>query len=232
MTGHEGSMISVVIPVLNVQATLGTTLAALVPAAVDGLVKELILVDGGSSDATLEIAEDAGARVIHAEKGRGVQLAAGCAAARSPWLMVLHADTRLARDWAQPVLDHLDGPDDCAGYFRFALDDRGWKPRLWEAGVALRCRILGLPYGDQGLLISRRLLDAVGGYRPLPLMEDVDLVRRIGARRLSPLDARATTSALRFRRDGYLRRSLGNWGLLGRYLAGAAPEDLARRYGG
>jgi len=225
-------MISVVIPVLNAQACLAASLSALVPAAVDGLVKELILVDGGSTDATLEIAEDAGARVIRTEKGRGVQLAAGCAAARSPWLLVLHADTRLARDWTDPVLAHLEGPDDRAGYFRFALDDRGWKPRLWEAGVALRCHLLGLPYGDQGLLISRSLLDSVGGYRSLPLMEDVDLVQRIGARRLYPLDARATTSALRFRRDGYLRRSLGNWGLLARYLAGAAPEDLARRYGG
>jgi rSAM/selenodomain-associated transferase 2 len=225
-------MISVVIPALNAQATLGASLSVLVPAAVEGLVKELILVDGGSTDATLDIAEDAGARVIRTERGRGVQLAAGCTAARSPWLLVLHADTRLARDWTQPVLDHLDGPEDQAGYFRFALDDRGWKPRLWEAGVALRSRLLGLPYGDQGLLISRSLLDAVGGYRPLPLMEDVDLVRRIGAWRLSQLEARASTSALRFRRDGYLRRSLGNWGLLARYFAGAEPEDLARRYGG
>jgi hypothetical protein len=95
--------------------------------------------------------------------------------------------------------------------------------------VALRCVLLGLPYGDQGLLISRRLYEEVGGYRPLPLMEDVDLVRRLRGR-LRPLAARALTSAERYRRDGYLGRSVRNAVLLARYFAGADPERLAKAY--
>jgi hypothetical protein len=97
--------------------------------------------------------------------------------------------------------------------------------------VDQRSRRFGLPYGDQGLLISKALYDAVGGYRPLPLMEDVDLVRRLGRARLRPLGARALTSGARFRREGYWRRSRRNWVLLARYLRGADPAELARGYG-
>ena len=223
-------MISVVIPTLDAAATLQRTLSPLVPAAVDGLVREVVVADGGSTDETLALAEDAGARIVSTERGRGVQLAAGCAAAKGPWLLVLHADTELADGWTASVAEHIARRADKAGYFRFALDDRGTRARLWERGVALRCRTLALPYGDQGLLISRGLYDEVGGYRPLPLMEDVDLARRLRGR-LAPLAARAVTSAERYRRDGYLGRSTRNAVLLARYLAGADPERLARVYG-
>lgn len=223
-------MISVVIPTLNAAATLPTTISALVPAAVDGLVKELIVTDGGSTDATLVIAEDSGARLVEGPSGRGTQLIAGCAAARGDWLLVLHADTRLAAGWEGAAAGLMGQGETRAGYFSFALDDQGAAPRLWEIGVAARCGLLRLPYGDQGLLISRRLYDELGGYRPWPLMEDVDLIRRLGRRRLVPLEARAVTSAERFRREGYLARSSRNLGLLARYLAGADPEALARRY--
>lgn len=224
-------MISVVIPTLNAARGLPAALTALVPAAVEGLVKEVIIVDGGSVDATLAIAGDAGARVLTTPPSRGGQLAAGCEAARGDWLLCLHADTRLEPDWETAAAGHMARGEDLAGYFRFALDDRGARPRLWEAGVALRAGLLGLPYGDQGLLVSQTLYQAVGGYRPLPLFEDVDLVRRLGRAALRPLEARALTSAERFRRQGYLARSLGNWSLLARYLAGADPARLAERYG-
>lgn len=223
-------MISVVIPTLNAQAALPATLAPLVPAAVDGLVKEVVVADGGSTDATLEIADDAGARIVSAEAGRGVQLATGCAAAKSDWLLVLHADTVLAEGWDKAAAGHMARHRDRAGYFRFALDDAGLRARLWERGVAARCGLMGLPYGDQGLLISRGLYDEVGGFRPLPLMEDVDIVRRLRGR-LRQLPAAAVTSAERYRRDGYFGRSLRNAVILARYLAGADPERLARAYG-
>lgn len=223
-------MISVVIPTLNAAATLQRTLAPLVPAAVDALVREVVVADGGSTDDTLALAEDAGARIIATERGRGVQLAAGCAAAKGPWLLVLHADTELGDGWAQVAADHIARRADRAGYFRFALDDSSARARLWEQGVALRASALGLPYGDQGLLISKRLYDQVGGFRPLPLMEDVDLVRRLKGR-LVQLAAKATTSAERYRRDGYIARSARNALILARYLAGADPERLARAYG-
>lgn len=223
-------MISVVIPTLNAERTLGATLAPLVPAAVDGLVKEVIVADGGSSDATAAMAEDAGARWVKAERGRGRQLRAGCAAARSPWLLVLHADTRLSADWPVVAGRHVQGGSDRAGYFRFRLDDPARRARLWEAGVALRCATFGAPYGDQGLLLSRRLYDDVGGYPPWALMEDVEMARRLGRRRLIPLAADAVTSAERYQRDGYLNRSLRNWTLLARWRLGDDPERLAAVY--
>jgi len=223
-------MISVVIPTLNAERTLQRALSPLVPAAVEGLVREMVVADGGSTDRTLELADDAGANIVSTEPGRGVQLAAGCATARSDWLLVLHADTELADGWEVAAAEHMHRHADQAGWFRFALDDRGIRARLWEQGVALRCGLLSLPYGDQGLLISKRLYGEVGGYRPLPLMEDVDLVRRLGARRLRRLDAKALTSAERYRRDGYVGRSARNAVLLARYLAGADPERLARAY--
>jgi rSAM/selenodomain-associated transferase 2 len=224
-------MISVVIPTLDAERTLQQAMAPLVRAAVEGLVRQVVVADGGSTDATLELAEDAGATIVRTARGRGVQLAAGCAAARGDWLLVLHADTELGEGWERATADHIARQPGKAGFFRFALDARGVRARLWEQGVALRCRALSLPYGDQGLLISRRLHDEVGGYRPLPLMEDVDLARRLGSGRLAALPARALTSAERYRRDGYVGRSVRNAVLLARYLAGADPERLAQTYG-
>ena len=118
-----------------------------------------------------------------------------------------------------------------AAVFRFVVDDEDVAARRLEALVAWRCRALGLPYGDQGLLIHRDLYRRVGGFRPLPLMEDVDIVRRIGARRLVVLEAAALTSAARYRRAGYLRRSLRNLACLGLYFLGVPPRLLVRLYG-
>lgn len=223
-------MISVVIPTLNAGADLPATLTALVPAAVSGLVREVILVDGGSGDATLDVADDAGARVLHAGPGRGAQLQVGCEAARGDWLLLLHADTRLDPGWEVAAIEHMSRHPGHAGYFRFALNDLHGIARVWERGVALRCWLFRLPYGDQGLLMSKGLYQAIGGLNPMPLMEDVDLVLRLGRRRLRPLQARALTSALRFQRQGYFRRSAHNISLLLRFLAGVRPETLARYY--
>ena len=223
-------MISVVIPTLDAATGLRGCLTALVPAAMQGLVREVVIADGGSADATLEIAEETGARVVTGAAGRGAQLAAGCAEAKGPWLLVLHADTRLEPDWSGAARRHIAEHPEQAGWFGFALDDPRPLARLWEAGVGLRSRWAALPYGDQGLLLSKALYEGVGGYRPLPLMEDVDLVRRLGRRRLRPLGARAVTSAERYRREGYARRSARNAWLLARYLTGADAGELARRY--
>lgn len=230
-------MISVVIPALDAERHLGRTLAALVPAAVDGLVREVIVVDGGSSDATLKIADDAGAHIVRAPRGRGSQLMAGAKAARFPWLLFLHADTVLEPGWHGEADEFIERVSEgrrapAAGVFRFVLDDEGLAPRLVERGAGLRAHLFGWPYGDQGLLISRTLYDAVGGYRDLPLMEDVDIVRRLGGKRLAFLRTRAVTSAERFRNDGYFRRSLRNLSCLAMFLMGVSPARIARHYYG
>ena len=217
-------MLTIVIPALNAGACLGSCLAALAGA------DEIIVVDGGSSDDSAEIAKQAGARVIAVPRGRGAQLRAGAKAAKGDWLLFLHADTRLGAGWRDAVMAHVATAPDHAGCFDLRLDDRAWQARVIEHGVALRVRLLGLPYGDQGLLISRHLYDDVGEYRPLALMEDVDLVRRIGRNRLRRLDATALTSAERWRRDGWLRRSGRNLVCLTLYAMGMAPDRLARFY--
>jgi rSAM/selenodomain-associated transferase 2 len=229
-------MISVVIPTLNAGQTLGPTLAALVSAVVEGVVQEAIIADGGSSDETLAIADAAGARVVKAARGRGSQLAAGAAAAKGDWLLFLHADTLLEAGWeieAEKFMKEVASGrrPQAAAAFRFALDDRGAKPRLLERLVGLRCLLLALPYGDQGLLISRLLYARLGGFRPMPLMEDVDFVRRLQRRERVILRSRAVTSAARYRHDGYLLRPLRNLLCLGLYYLRVPPRVLIRLYG-
>jgi rSAM/selenodomain-associated transferase 2 len=229
-------MISVIIPTLNAERMLAHTLAALVPAVVDGIVQEAILVDGGSTDDTRVIAEGAGTHVIEARRGRGSQLDAGASQARGDWLLFLHADTALEPGWAEEAKSFTEWVDNCrrgqaAAAFQFALDDDGIMPRLIESLVGLRCHVLALPYGDQGLLISRNLYNRLGGFRSLPLMEDVDLVRRLKRRELVMLKSRAVTSGERYRRDGYLARSLRNLGCILLYYLHVPPRVLARLYG-
>jgi rSAM/selenodomain-associated transferase 2 len=219
-----GLNLSVVIPTLDAGERMQHCLDAL-----DG-ADEIIVADGGSADLTRATAEAAGVRVLLAPRGRGEQLRAGAAAAGGDWLLFLHADTRLGRGWRRAVSSHLARHPGEAACFHFRLDDSAWQARLVERGVSLRTRLFGLPYGDQGLLLSRALYDAVGGYRPLPLMEDVDIVRRIGRRRIRMLPADAVTSAERWRRDGWLRRSATNLKCLILYRLGVAPEKIARIY--
>ena len=219
--------VSALIPTLNAAASLGATLAAL-----RGQVAEIIIADGGSTDSTLGIAHCIGARVIPAPRGRGVQLRAAAEAATQPWLLALHADTRPGPGWQDAVAAFIARPEAAseAGYFRFALDDSAPEARRLEAMVAWRSRALGLPYGDQGLLIGRNLYKTLGGYEPIPLMEDVALMRRIGRKRLVALPSAFITSAEKWQRDGWYARSARNLFCLLLWFAGVSPERIARVY--
>jgi len=222
--------LAIVVPALDAATTLPATLAALADAR-SAFETDLVVVDGGSRDDTRKVAQGSGARVISAPRGRGVQLAAGAAAAKGDWLLFVHADTVLERGWQEAARDFVATGIARAGWFRFALDDASRAARRLERIVAWRCRVFALPYGDQGLLLPRALYDAAGGYLPLPLMEDVDLVRRLGRRRLAALHARAVTSAARYRRDGWLCRGARNLACLALWRLGVPAGAIARLYG-
>jgi len=219
--------ISVVIPTLDAVAELPATLAAV---GASGLIGEIVVVDGGSQDATIAIAREVGARIVEAGLGRGTQLAAGAAVASGDWLMFIHADCRPLAGWEDAVRAFIATSAGKAGYFALALDDPAVAARRIERLVAWRCRMLALPYGDQGLLIHRRLYDTVGGYAAIPLMEDVEFVRRLGRARLKPIGATMLASARRYRRDGYWRRPLRNLFCLSLYFVGVPSTRIARLY--
>ena len=220
-------MITVVIPTLEAAGTLARCLAAL-----DGVAR-IIVADGGSSDDTVRLATGLGATCIQAPTGRGPQLIAGAALAQTQWLLFLHADTVLDPGWHDEAASFIADPANAgrAATFTFALDDRSRGARWLEAGVGARSRWLGLPYGDQGLLIDRCFYDGLGGYKPIAIMEDVDIIRRIGRGRLTVLPARAVTSAVRWQRDGFIARSSRNLACLALYYAGLPPHRIKRLYG-
>lgn len=225
--------ISVIIPTLNAEEPLRRSLPSLASLSALSMLRQVIFADGGSGDRTAEIAEEAGADFVRAPRGRGTQLAAGAERASGEWLLFLHADTALDPGWERVARAFMDEPGNAGriGYFRFGLDDPSPGARWLEAVVAMRCRLLRLPYGDQGMLMSRALYHRLGGFRPMPLMEDVDLVRRAGRRRMAALATRATTSAQRYRRDGYLLRPLRNLVCLTLYFLGVSPRAIAKLYG-
>jgi rSAM/selenodomain-associated transferase 2 len=218
--------LSVIIPTLNAVRALPAAVAA-----VGGGI-ELIVADGGSQDDTADVARRLGARVVTAPPGRGPQLIAGADAAQGPWLLFLHADSVLEADWRAEAVDFMSGANVMgAAVFRFALDEPSRRARWLERAVAWRGRVFCLPYGDQGLLIHKEFYRALGGYGALPLMEDVDIVRRIGCKRLRVLRSAAVTSAVKWQRDGWLMRSLRNLFCLTLYFAGVPPRVLVRLYG-
>ncbi|MFQ5534249.1 MAG: TIGR04283 family arsenosugar biosynthesis glycosyltransferase [Sphingomonadales bacterium] len=221
-----------IIPTLNAANGLKHTIDALSPAVREGLISEVLVADGGSVDDTRAQALAAGGRIVDSARGRGVQLATGGNAASGDWLMFLHADTVLEPGWERAVRDFIAKPASKtrAAAFRFRLDDDSRVARRMEKIVAWRCSWFGLPYGDQGLVISREFYDRLGGYRPFLLMEDVDLVRRIGRRRLEILEARAITSAAKYGAAGYGPRTARNLTCLLLYYLKVPPRLIVRLY--
>jgi glycosyltransferase involved in cell wall biosynthesis len=177
-------MISAVIATLNDEARLEATLAALTAPAIDGFVREVIVADAGSTDATLSIAEEAGARIVQA-KGAAV-LTEGCAAARQPWLLLLRAGTRPQAGWEQAAWRHVNDHSDSAGWFQLSLKAGGVGARLDEAGANLGARLFGRLRAEQGLLVPRRLFEAMLERWPGP----ASLPLRLGRGAMRPLGAR------------------------------------------
>lgn len=219
--------LSIVIPTLNAAEELPDTLHCLMEGLSSGLVGSLVISDGGSSDATLKIAEAAGAIIVRGDAGRGGQLRRGAGAATGQWLLFLHADSHLSPGWSAMVEDHIR-QSERAGTFRLRFRAKGAMPTLVAGWANLRSR-LGLPYGDQGLLISRNTYDQIGGYLDIPLMEDVDIARRLRGR-LDLLGSYSKTSADRYRQEGWLLRGSRNLWILLQFLAGVSPVNLYQKY--
>ncbi len=225
----DAAPLSVVIPVRNEARGLPALLADL--ATAPQLVAEVLVVDGGSQDASRVVARLAGARLLSTAPGRGVQLGHGIAASGAPWLLLLHGDVRLPQGWAQAVARAIALGDGRAWAFHLAIEARDPALRLVEFGVTLRSRWRSLPYGDQGLLLSRALYDRAGGLAPLPLMEDLDFVQRL--RRLAPIDllpGAVRVSDRRWRRLGVWQTALANARLRRDWRRGVSAQRLAQRY--
>jgi rSAM/selenodomain-associated transferase 2 len=220
--------ISVIMPTRNAADVMPAAIASLMEGLEAGILRELIVSDGGSSDACEDIAEAAGATFISGNASRGGQLRRGCATARGDWLMVIHADSRLQPGWTKAVDTALQSPS-AAWHFRLQFDVSG-AAAGWVAGWAnWRSHALGLPYGDQGLLLPRVLYDSVGGYSDIPLMEDVALAKALRGHHRQQ-SARIETSASRYQKDGWARHGARNIWRLMKYNLGAAPADLSRNY--
>lgn len=226
--------VSIIIPTRDEAIAIPGLLAdlALLPLS----AVEVIVTDGGSRDETCAIAEHAGARVVRSPEGsagRGRQLRQGAAASSGEVLCFLHADVRLdgaARQALSGVME-TGAWERAVHVFRLRIDGLGVSYRIIEWGANLRTRLLSLPYGDQGLIVSRADYEAVGGFPDVPLMEDVMLARLLGRRRpIHRLKAALTVSARRWERDGPWRRSARNLMVLGRFLAGVPPERLVGIY--
>ncbi|MEL6610095.1 MAG: TIGR04283 family arsenosugar biosynthesis glycosyltransferase [Pseudomonadota bacterium] len=221
--------LSIIIPTLNAESDLASTLLSLMEGVEENLLREVIVVDGGSEDATASVADAWGAEVVTCAPGRGGQLRAGAEASKGAWLLFLHADTRPDPGWAEAVKAAMQRGT--PGYFWLRFRAQGLAPAWVARWANLRSRAFGLPYGDQGLLISRRHYDAAGGFPDQPLMEDVAIMRRLrGVAKPHPMGHIARTGADRYLRDGWVRRGARNLWLMTRYRLGAAPEALARAY--
>ena len=235
----DAPLVSVVIPVLHDAEELERLLADLLgrPPAGSGAGAgcEVIVVNGDGADPGIRPLRErfTAVRWAAAEPGRARQMNAGARLASGAWLLFLHADSCPAPGWLDAIRRIDADPRTVAGALRLQLRSRDWRARLVERGVAWRVRWMGLPYGDQGIFVRRSVFEQLGGYRPLPLMEDVDLVRRVRRRgRMAFSRVPILASARRWERDGWMRRTALNLLLLLAYAAGVPPARLARAYYG
>jgi rSAM/selenodomain-associated transferase 2 len=219
--------ISVVIPALNEEDSLAATVAS----ARGPQVREVIVVDGGSSDRTLALAERLADRVLAGPRGRAVQMNAGAAAAGGDVLLFLHADTRLPENFAAAVLFALGDPGAVGGRFDVWLQPSSPLLALTSALINLRSRLSRIATGDQAIFVRRGVFEDLGGFPPLPLMEDVAFSRSLKrAGRIVCLRERVISSSRRWQRDGVVRTILLMWSLRLLYFCGVSPARLRRVY--
>jgi rSAM/selenodomain-associated transferase 2 len=223
--------ISIVIPVLNEAAALPRTLRALSSLALGG-GHELIVVDGGSADGTVEAAREFSDRVILARKGRGTQLKAGAAASTGGILFFMHADCVPLPGVFDAIRHALSEEGVCAGAFDISIDSPKRRYRVIERAANLRSRLTSIPYGDQGLFMLREIYEGIGGYSEIPLMEDIDIAVRLKKKgRMVFLRPPIKVSPRRWEKEGIFYTTLRDWGIAVLYsVFDVPPEKFLSRY--
>jgi len=222
--------LSIIMPVLDEAEVIAAALAALAPLRARGT--EVIVVDGGSRDRTVELARPLADQVVAAPRGRAAQMNAGAARARGDVLLFLHADTRLPPDADRRVLEGLAGSSRAWGRFDAAIAGRSALLTVVAFTMNRRSRLTGIATGDQAMFVRRDAFADIGGFPDIALMEDIALSQRL--KRVSPplcLNDKVTTSGRRWEKHGVMRTILLMWRLRAAYFFGAEPALLARRYG-
>lgn len=224
LTDQKTSKISIIIPVLNEAEHLEKTLSGLI--AQPGV--EVIVVDGGSVDGTVDIAGKAGIKVLKTPPGRGRQMNVGAKVATGSILLFLHGDTLLPAGFERYVRNVLAETGVVAGAFRLAIDSPAKKLRVVERFTNLRANLLQLPYGDQAIFLQAARFWSVGGFQDIPLMEDFALVRTLRRQgRIKILPHAVVTSARRWQRLGVMRTTCIHQIIILGYLLGVSPVRLA-----
>ena len=224
-----GAPLSIIIPTYNSEQDLPATVASLFEGLEDGLIRELVICDSSQNNAMEIIADKLGSVYLRVAKGRGNQLKEGASHSIGAWMLFLHADTHLAEGWSEIVGNFITNHPDQAGYFRLKFRQHGFFPSMVARWANLRSVLFNLPYGDQGLLISRSLYEQIGGFQPMPLMEDVDICRKLRGK-LKMINGLASTSAHRQISKGWLTSGFGNLWILAQYFCGKSPRELYKKY--
>ena len=223
------SKISIIIPTINEANNLPLLLSDLSSIQKEG---EIIIVDSGSEDKTLDIANIYGAKVfISKERNRGLQLDIGAKNSKGEWLIFLHADTRLTHDWFKKINSFLKGNKNIIYYFEFKINHKKIIYRVLEILVNFRSKFFKQPYGDQGLIIHRTTYFKNNGFRKIPLMEDVDFLRRLNKKKdLKQLNLPIFISSRKWERTNIFLQALKNWKFRRRWLKGESTKSIYSEY--
>jgi rSAM/selenodomain-associated transferase 2 len=218
----------VVIPVLGDESELDSLLSQLKGVSPD---LEIVVADGARSEEVGSLCQRYKTTLVRSKPGRGVQMNRGAEASRGDLLWFLHADTVVYPESLEEIRLVLEDNNVAGGAFRFRLHQRPWYAPVLDLGVALRCRIFKLPYGDQGIFMRRSVFESLHGFREVPFLEDFDMIRRLKKKgRMKMLSTPIGVSARRWERKGLLRTTITNWLIALVFMLGVSPERLLRWY--